>query len=83
MAYLTKDKSGLIQLWNNKPELSKDKSMWLAWVDKANSKNEIGIDVTSNNYFRNLFTRHKIPCCLSIIKSLVIEVTKENNPYKE
>lgn len=66
MAYLTKDKSGLIQLWNNKPELTKNKSSWLAWIDKNNYKNEIGIDVTSNNYFRELFDRYKVPCCLDI-----------------
>ena len=30
MAYLTKDKCGLIQLWNNKPELSKNKDIWIA-----------------------------------------------------
>ena len=66
MAYLTKDKSGLIQLWNNKPELTKNKSSWLAWIDKNSYKNEIGIDVTSNNYFRALFDIHKSPCCLDI-----------------
>ena len=71
MAYLTKDKSGLVQLWNNKPELSKDKSMWLAWIDKINGKNEVGIDVTSNDYFRSLFTKHKIPCSASIILKIL------------
>lgn len=66
MAYLTKDKQGLIQLWNNKPQLSKDRSTWLAWINHNDNKNEIGIDVTSNNYFRNLFTIYKSPCCVSI-----------------
>lgn len=67
MAYLTKDKFGLIQLWNNKPELSKDKSIWLAWTDKVNYRNEIGIDVTANDYFRDLFSRYKVPHCVSIV----------------
>ena len=66
MAYLTKDKSGLIQLWNNKPELSKNKDVWLAWVDRDNGKNEVGIDVTSNDYFRHLFDIYKAPCCVNI-----------------
>lgn len=64
MAYLTIDKSGLVQLWNNQPELAND--IWLAWIDKSNYKNEIGIDVTSNDYFRNLFTADEVPCCISI-----------------
>ena len=64
MAYLTKDNTGLVQLWNNKPELAND--IWIAWIDKENYKNEIGIDVTNNNYFRNLFSIHKTPCCLDI-----------------
>lgn len=64
MAYLTKDNAGLVQLWNNKPEFAND--MWFAWINKKSYKNEIGVDVTNNNYFRNLFSIHKTPCCVEI-----------------
>lgn len=66
MAYLTKDMSGLIQLWNNKPELCND--IWCAWIDKTMSKNEIGIDVTCNEYFNSLFGNIPAPICISILR---------------
>ena len=66
MAYLTKDKCGLIQLWNNKPELSKNKDIWVAWINKNNYKNEVAVDVTANDYFRHLFDMHVPPCCVDI-----------------
>ena len=66
MAYLTKDGSGLVQLWNNKPELSKNKDIWIAWIDKKACKNEVAVDVTANDYFRHLFDIHVSPCCIDI-----------------
>ena len=68
MIYLTKDKSGLVQLWNNKPELAND--IWLAWIDKSEGKNEVAIDVTSNDYLRSLFNDDEIPACykLNVVK---------------
>ena len=65
MTYLTKDVSNLIQLWNNKPELIN--GCWQAWNNRENCDNEIGIDVTNNDYFRNLFTRYEEPICLDIM----------------
>lgn len=64
MAYLTKDVSCLIQLWNNKPELVN--GCWQAWNNQEEYDNEIGIDVTNNDYFRNLFTPWGEPICLDI-----------------
>ena len=66
MAYLSKDKYGLVQLWNNKPELSKNKDIWIAWIDRKNNKNEVAVDVTANDYFRHLFDIHVPPCCVNI-----------------
>ena len=83
MAYLTKDKSGLIQLWNNKPELSKNKDIWVAWVDKKNYKNEVAVDVTANDYFRHLFDMHVSPCCVDIeLKYKVVSYGKINKGKK-
>lgn len=66
MAYLTKDPSGLVQLWNNKPEFNKSSGFYFAWINRKENKNEIGIDVTENKYFRELFDRYKTPCCVQI-----------------
>ncbi len=66
MAYLTKDPSGLVQLWNNKPEFNKSSGFYFAWINRKENKNEIGIDVTENKYFRELFDRYEIPCCVQI-----------------
>ena len=46
MSYITKDQSGLVQLWNNKPIYNKHSRIWFAW--NGPNKNEIGIDVTNN-----------------------------------
>lgn len=70
MIYLTKDNTGLVQLWNNKPELAN--GIWVAWINKKSGKNEIGIDITNNNYFKNLFSRYKTPYCV-VIKDIHIE----------
>ena len=63
-AYLTKDNSGLVQLWNNEPELVN--GCWQAWIIKG-VNNEVGIDVTGNDYFRNVFTHYERPACLNIM----------------
>ena len=34
-AYITKDKHGLVQLWNNKPEFNEVMDCWFAWIDKG------------------------------------------------
>ena len=72
MSYITKDTTGLVQLWNNKPELAN--GIWVAWIVKKSGKNEIGIDVTNNNYFKNLFSRYKTPCCV-VIKDIRIKLS--------
>lgn len=66
MAYLSKDNSGLVQLWSNKPEYNKYAEAWQAWIDHENNKNEVGIDVTNNRYFRHLFDIYDTPTCLDI-----------------
>lgn len=52
MAFLTKDDSGLIQLWQNYP--NKVNGIWQAWIEKG-VNNEIGLDVTGCDCFRELF----------------------------
>lgn len=52
MAFLTKDDSGLIQLWQNYP--NKVEGIWQAWIEKG-VNNEIGLDVTECDCFRELF----------------------------
>lgn len=52
MAYITKAKDGLVQLWNNKPKYNSKADLWFAWIVKG-EENEVGIDITANNYFRN------------------------------
>lgn len=52
MAFLTKDDSGLIQLWQNYP--IKVNGIWQAWIERGVS-NEIGLDVTECDCFRELF----------------------------
>lgn len=54
-AYITKDKSGLVQLWNNKPEFNKHTGCWQSWIIKGIS-NEVGIDITNNDLFREKIT---------------------------
>lgn len=65
MAYLTKDKTGLVQLWNNKPEWSIEGECFYA-RKVPNEVNEIGIDVTENKYFRELFLLEEEPCIAEI-----------------
>ena len=66
MSYLTKDPSGLVQLWNNKPEYHKESGFYFAWINRKENKNEIGIDVTENKYFRELLDIYETPCCVQI-----------------
>ena len=68
MAYLTKDTTGLVQLWNNKPEYNKKMECFQAWLPgKEGYHNEVGIDVTGNDYFRNLFEQQERPCVVDIV----------------
>lgn len=67
MAYLTKDRSGLTQLWNNKPEYNEKKWCFQAWLPgKEGYHNEVAIDVTSNEYFYHLFDGLKLPSMIEI-----------------
>lgn len=59
-AYITKDKFGLVQLWNNKPEYNNAMRCWQAWI-KEGYYNEIGIDITANNLFRESVTFENSP----------------------
>ena len=59
-AYITKDKFGLVQLWNNKPEYNNEMGCWQAWI-KEGYYNEIAIDVTANNLFREMVTFESSP----------------------
>lgn len=53
-AWITKDSTGLVQLWNNKPEYNEDADLWYAWEDRANYINECAIDVTENKFLNNI-----------------------------
>lgn len=64
-SYITKDKTGLVQLWNNKPEYNEVVDMWIGWVDKGRI-NEIAVDVTANEYLRNNITFETSPKELNI-----------------
>ena len=67
MAYLTKDSTGLIQLWNNKPMYNKEAGWFYAWLPgKVGIHNEIAVDVTNNDYFRDLFITETAPSCAEI-----------------
>ena len=68
MAYITKTKSGLIQLWTNKPEYNEETDCYYAWIDRENNKNEIAIEVTNNDYIRNNveYTGEIAPCCFEL-----------------
>ena len=59
-AYLTKDKQGIVQLWNNNPEYNHVMKCWQGWI-KRGFYNEIPIDVTSNNLFRESVTFENSP----------------------
>lgn len=52
-AYLTKDKQGLVQLWNNKPEWNEFGQCFIGWIKKG-EWNEVAVDITANEYFREL-----------------------------
>ena len=60
MAYLTIDKFGVVQLWNHKPEYNKKMKCWQAWIKKGYF-NEVAIDITANDYFRNNITFEESP----------------------
>lgn len=65
-AYLTKNKNGIVFLWNNKPEYNKYLESYMAWQSGHEGEwNEVGIDVTANEYFRNIFTTEP-PCAIKI-----------------
>lgn len=65
MAYLTKDIQGIVQLWNNKPEWNKHFQQFQAWNIKG-VHNEVPIDVTANNYFREAFDIYELPAIIDI-----------------
>lgn len=74
MVYITRSKSGLIQLWNNKPKYNKKVDCYYAWIDRENNKNEIAIEVNNNDYIRKLFGTMDNNCCFKvdiIIKKLI------------
>lgn len=74
MAYITRTKSGLIQLWNNKPKYNKKVDCYYAWIDEENNKNEIAIEVNNNDSIRKLFDTTDNNCCFKIniiIKKLI------------
>lgn len=52
-AYITKDKNGIAQLWNNKPEYNQVMQCWQAWITKGYI-NEVPIDVTSIDLMRTI-----------------------------
>lgn len=52
MAYITKAKDGLVQLWNNKPSYNETFDIWIGWIIEG-EENEVGIDITGNDTFRN------------------------------
>lgn len=65
-AYLTKNKDGIVFLWNNKPEYNKYGEFYMAWeAGHEGEWNEVGIDVTANEYFRNIFPTEP-PCAVKI-----------------
>ena len=67
MAYLTKDKSNLIQLWNNKPSYNFSHGIFYAWKKgKEGIDNEIAIDVSNNEKLSNLFIFLTPPRCLKL-----------------
>ena len=55
MAYLTKDKHGLVQLWNNKPKFNEVMDCWIAWITEG-YHNEVAVDITANDTFRENIT---------------------------
>lgn len=67
MAYISKNPDGVIFLWNNKPFYNYYGSTYMAWLpNHIGQTNEIPIDVTSNDDFRNLFVNKLPPCCMEI-----------------
>lgn len=65
-AYLTKNTNGIVFLWNNKPEYNKYLESYMAWeAGHEGERNEVGIDVTANEYFRNIFPTEP-PCAIKI-----------------
>lgn len=70
MAYITKDTTGLVQLWNNKPEYNHVMNCFQAWI-KRGYYNEVAVDITANNYFNDMFKNEDIdlPCCYEILET--------------
>lgn len=65
MAYLTKDKSNLIQLWNNKPSYDFSHGIFYAWKKgKEGIDNEVAIDVTNNERLSSLLQFNTPPVCI-------------------
>lgn len=70
-AYLTKNITGTVFLWNNKPEYNKYLESYIAWeAGYEGERNEVGIDVTANEYFRNIFPTEP-PCAIKIELALL------------
>lgn len=59
-AYITKDKHGLVQLWNNKPKFNEVMDCWIAWIEEGRF-NEVAVDVTANNLLRESATFETSP----------------------
>lgn len=64
-AYITKDKNGIVQLWNNKPEYNVIVGCWQAWIKKG-YHNEVPIDITANDFFRSNISFEKSPKVLTL-----------------
>lgn len=83
-AYLTKDPSGLVQLWNNKPiwyepEGHPELGYFYAWKQgKKGTDNEIGIDISDNNYLSSLVTPETSPV---LIKGVIENAMDETCKY--
>lgn len=59
-AYITKDKQGIVQLWNNKPEFNELMNCWVGWIIKGYN-NEVAVDVTANSCLRESVTFETSP----------------------
>ena len=67
MAYISKNPDGVIFLWNNKPHYNTYGTTYMAWLpNRIGEANEVPIDVTSIDNFRNLFINKVPPCCMEL-----------------
>lgn len=69
MAYITKDTTGLVQLWNNKPEYNYIMNCFQAWTEHG-YYNEVAVDITANKYFNDMFKNEGVdlPYCFEILE---------------